>query len=214
MLMRWKSRDCKSFNSISVGESSVCSVGPPSCSEDTPPVKIALHKVTANDFQANYGSLEKLQDVAHPLTIVMVQPSATLDSIRPTVERWVRDQSDNSSGLTGLLSNNWVFLHRANDRLYPISSDMEAQLSVLEMVPTGIFILDTRISNNSEPAESSPTLRLSVEVEVNAMLTPESSSAADDIPVTRDRIPAVKDTIPVVKEPTTSQNYIDNQAAP
>lgn len=211
MLMRWKSRESKSFNSISVGESSVCSVGPPSCSDDTPPVKIALHKVTANDFQANYGSLEKLQRVAHPLTIVIVQPSSTLDSIRPTVERWVREHSANNPGLPGLLSNNWVFLHRANDRLYPISSDMEAQLSVLEMVPTGIFILDTRIRNNTDHAESPPKLRLSVES--NAMLTPESSST-NNIPVTRDTVAVVKDTIPVVKEPTTSQNYIDYQAAP
>ena len=216
MLMRWKSRESKSFNSISTGESSVCSVGPPSCTEDAAPVKVALHKVTAHDFQANYGSLEKLQKVAHPLTIVMVQPSSTLDSMRPTVERWVRDQSSNSPGLSGLLSDNWVFLHRANDRLYPISSDMEAQLSVLEMVPTGIFILDTRISNNADPVESSPTLRLSVELEVNTVLTPETPSSADNAdPISRETAPGGQDnTIPVVKEPSISQNYVDSQAAP
>jgi len=213
MLMRWKSRESKSYNSVSVGESSVCSVGPASCSEEAPPVKVALHRVSAEDFQDNYGSLEKLQRVAHPLTIVMIQPSATLDSIRPTVERWVEEQSVSSPGLPGLVSHHWVFLHRANDRLYPISSDMEAQLSVLEMIPTGIFILDTRIRKDTDPGDSSPTLRLSIELEVNSVLTAEPSSA-DSVPVTRDRIPAIRDTIPVVKEPTTSQNYIDFQAAP
>lgn len=222
MLMRWKSRESKSYNSVSVGESSVCSVGPTSCSEESAPVRVALHRVTAHDFQANYGSLEKLQKVAHPLTIVMIQPSATLDSIRPTVERWVEEQAVSSPGLPGLVSHNWVFLHRANDRLYPISSDMEAQLSVLEMIPTGIFILDTRIRKDTDPGdsvepsgESSPTLRLSIELEVNSLLTAEPSTAAEGTPsAPSDQVIVVKEAIPVVKEPTTSQNYIDYQAAP
>ena len=37
------------------------------------------------------------------------------------------------------------FLHSANDRLYPISVDMESKLPVAEMITTGIFVLDVGI---------------------------------------------------------------------
>ena len=47
--------------------------------------------------------------------------------------------------LPGAVSENWVFLHSANDRLYPISVDMESKLPVIEMLPTGIFVLDVGI---------------------------------------------------------------------
>ena len=38
-----------------------------------------------------------------------------------------------------------MFLHSANDRLYPISVDMESKLPVAEMISTGIFVLDVGI---------------------------------------------------------------------
>lgn len=157
MLMRWKSRESKYYNSVSTGESSsVCSVGHPStmCAEESAPVRVALQRVTAADFRVHFGSLEKLQHLAHPLTMILVHPSATLDSIRPIVSQHAQETATPSSNLPGSLSNSWVFLHRANDRLYPISSDMETQLSVMDMVKTGIFILDTRADT---PVMTSPS---------------------------------------------------------
>ena len=152
MLMRWKSRETKSNSSASMAESSV---GPSSYCDDLPSVKIAIHKITASDFQTHYGSLERLQEVAHPLTMVVSHPAATLDTIRPTVVRCVQETSSTievdasaAASQSGSLSEKWVFLHRANDRLYPISSDMETQLCVGDMISTGIFVVNTSAANS------------------------------------------------------------------
>ena len=55
-----------------------------------------------------------------------------------------QDEED-ITNLPGAVSENWVFLHSANDRLYPISVDMESKLPVAEMIATGIFVLDVGI---------------------------------------------------------------------
>ena len=55
-----------------------------------------------------------------------------------------QDEED-ITNLPGAVSENWVFLHSANDRLYPISVDMESKLPVAEMISTGIFVLDVGI---------------------------------------------------------------------
>ncbi|XP_063682021.1 diacylglycerol kinase iota-like isoform X15 [Bolinopsis microptera] len=113
-------------------------------SEIAQTVKIAIHKVSYTDFHKHYGNIEKLLEIALPLTMVVTRENLALDSIRPTVEKCVRDEED-VTNLPGAVSENWVFLHSANDRLYPISVDMESKLPVAEMITTGIFVLDVGI---------------------------------------------------------------------
>ena len=202
MLMRWKSREIKSTSSVSMADSSV---GPSSYTEDMPPVKVAIHKITASDFQTYYGSLERLQEVAQPLTMVISHPAATLDSIRPTVFRSVQETS--SSCVEGdsipaeqPLSEKWVFLHRANDRLYPISSDMETQLCVGDMLSTGIFVLNTSLvtSNNSDCSDCRTT---NSDASETALISEHLRVSTQD--------QARPGFSACVDEPAMSQNYVE-----
>eukprot|EP00116_Pleurobrachia_bachei_P002310 sb/3462572/ len=132
MLIRWKSREGRG-NSSSVAESS-STVDPPSIPEHPPhsstsssdisntPIKVAIHKVSCADFQHHHGDLNELSNVALPLSMVIVNPNASLESIRPTIVKCV-NQDNSATGL--VLSDHWVYLHRARDRLIPISAEME-----------------------------------------------------------------------------------------
>ena len=59
-------------------------------SEISQTVKIAIHKVSYTDFHKHYGNIEKLLEIALPLTMVVTRDNLALDSIRPTVEKCVR----------------------------------------------------------------------------------------------------------------------------
>ena len=63
---------------------------PPLYSEISQTVKIAIHKVSYTDFHKHYGNIEKLLEIALPLTMVVTRENLALDSIRPTVEKCVR----------------------------------------------------------------------------------------------------------------------------
>ena len=53
-------------------------------------MKVAIHKVTYADFHKHYGNIERLLEIALPLTMVVTRDCLALDSIRPAVEQCVR----------------------------------------------------------------------------------------------------------------------------
>ncbi|KAL5253710.1 hypothetical protein ACHWQZ_G013477 [Mnemiopsis leidyi] len=136
-LMIMKTKSIRPHPNPDIGSSEIVS-------EISHTVKIAIHKVSYTDFHKHYGNMDKLLEIALPLTMVVTRENLALDSIRPSVEKCVRDEED-ITNLPGAVSENWVFLHSANDRLYPISVDMESKLPVAEMISTGIFVLDVGI---------------------------------------------------------------------